>query len=147
MKYLQIHTIIMNVILWQRVHPTISSLRVLVFINFSNQIVTGFKDEILEYAAIASAGVVSGRRAQSTAHAQQAARRLHSRIFPVRRSSFRQHTRRPSWPWRHARRQTCRRPHQREPDPVAQLSAARVVERYSGECGKPVFLAIVLVRF
>lgn len=88
----------------------------------------------MQVAARVGAGVVvRGRRARATAHAQQAARRVHCRVLPVRRPRVRQHTRGPRGPRRHAGRQAGRRPHQREPDAAAQLPVARLVERHSGK--------------
>lgn len=84
-------------------------------------------------AAGAAGGGVDPVRGRPTAHAQQTARRVHRRVFPVRRPRVRQHTRGPGGPGRHAGRQTGRRPHQREPDAAAQLPVARLVERHSGE--------------
>lgn len=77
---------------------------------------------------VAADGVVCGRRRRSTAHAEQAARRLHSRVLPIWWPRIRQHTRGPCRPWRHASCQTGRRPHQREPNTVTQLPVARLVE-------------------
>jgi len=77
---------------------------------------------------VAADGVVCGCRRRSTAHAEQATRRLHSRVLPVWWPRIRQHTRGPCRPWRHAGRQTGRRPHQREPNTVTQLPVARLVE-------------------
>jgi len=77
---------------------------------------------------VAADGVVCGRRRRSTTYAEQATRCLPSRVLSVWWPCVRQHTRGPGWPWRHASRQTGRRPHQREPNTVTQLPVARLVE-------------------